>query len=122
MEQNPSMDIEQVETHACSDRHAHNALLNRASDAEVIEYNGTLRKIRSVSNVVLSFMKSEGRIEAEQKLKKKGRGRPRNNQKGQGVANGSLSDSDFKNQKKGYLERSKRNNCLGQTHWGLYNG
>ncbi|KAK8505118.1 hypothetical protein V6N12_066652 [Hibiscus sabdariffa] len=64
MEQNTSMDIEQVKRHVCSDRHAHNALLNRASDAEVIEYNGTLRKVRSVSNVVLSFMKPEDRIEA----------------------------------------------------------
>ncbi|KAK9004850.1 hypothetical protein V6N11_042303 [Hibiscus sabdariffa] len=45
MEQNPSMDIEQVERHVCSDRHVHNALLNRASDSEVIEYNGTLRKV-----------------------------------------------------------------------------
>ncbi|KAK8706279.1 hypothetical protein V6N13_049851 [Hibiscus sabdariffa] len=97
MEQNPSMDIEQVERHVCSDRHVHNALLNRASDSEVIEYNGTLRKVRSVSNVVLSFMKPEDWIEAEQKIKKKGRGRPRNNQKGQGVVIGYLSDSDFKN-------------------------
>ncbi|KAK9017821.1 hypothetical protein V6N11_000822 [Hibiscus sabdariffa] len=77
------MDIEQVKRHTCSDRHVHNALLNRALDAEVIEYNGTLRKVRSVSNVVLSFMKPEDRIEDEQKLKKKGCGRPMNNQKSQ---------------------------------------
>ncbi|KAK8603277.1 hypothetical protein V6N13_085468 [Hibiscus sabdariffa] len=71
MEQNPSMDTKQVERHACSDRHAHNTLLNKASDTEVIEYNGTLRKVKSVSNMVLSFMKPEDRIEAETKLKKK---------------------------------------------------
>ncbi|KAK9037967.1 hypothetical protein V6N11_022861 [Hibiscus sabdariffa] len=99
MEQNPIMDIEQVERHTCSDRNAHNALLNKGSDTELIEYNETLRKVRSISNVVLSFMKPEDRIEAKKKLKKKGRGRPRNNQKGQGVANGSLSNSDFKNRK-----------------------
>ncbi|KAK8572620.1 hypothetical protein V6N12_028670 [Hibiscus sabdariffa] len=116
MEQNPSMDIEQVERHMCSDRHAHNALLNRAYDAKVIEYSGTLRKVRSVSNVVLSFMKPEDRIEAEQKLKKKGLERPRNNKKGQGVANGSLSDSDFKNWKKVILRETR------ETHWGLYSG
>ncbi|KAK8556635.1 hypothetical protein V6N13_064654 [Hibiscus sabdariffa] len=97
MEQNPSMDVEQFERHSCSDRHPHNVLLNRASDVEVVGYNGTLHKVRSVSNVVLSFMKLEDRIEAEQKLKKNGRGRPRNNQKSQGVANVSLSNSNFKN-------------------------
>ncbi|KAK8610565.1 hypothetical protein V6N13_081721 [Hibiscus sabdariffa] len=107
MEQNPSVDIEQVERHTCSDRHAHNALLNRASDAEVIEYNGTLRKVRSLSNVVLIFVKPEDRIEVQQKLKKKGRGRPRNNQKGQGVANGSLSDFDLKNRKKVILREAR---------------
>ncbi|KAK8528302.1 hypothetical protein V6N12_074833 [Hibiscus sabdariffa] len=72
IKQNPSMDIEQIERHTCSDRNAHKALLNKASDTEVIEYNWTLNKVRSVSNVVLSFMKPEERTGAEKKLKKKG--------------------------------------------------
>ncbi|KAK8530729.1 hypothetical protein V6N12_013231 [Hibiscus sabdariffa] len=72
MKQQPSMDIEQVERHACSDRNASNALLNKATYTQVIEYNGTLRKVRSVSNVVFSFMHSEERIEVGKKLKKKG--------------------------------------------------
>ncbi|KAK8626062.1 hypothetical protein V6N13_133714 [Hibiscus sabdariffa] len=70
MEQNPSMDIEQIERHAC-DRNAHNALL-KASDTKMIEYNGTLHTVRSVSNVVLSFMKPKDRIEAKKKLKREG--------------------------------------------------
>ncbi|KAK8583620.1 hypothetical protein V6N13_109027 [Hibiscus sabdariffa] len=59
-------------------------------------------------------MKPEDRIEAEQKLKKKGGGRPRNNQKSQGVANGSLSDSDFKNRKKVILREARETIALGK--------
>ncbi|KAK8662952.1 hypothetical protein V6N13_024838 [Hibiscus sabdariffa] len=92
------------------------AIVDRVEDGinMVIEYNGTLRKVRSVSNVVLSFMKPEDRIGAEKKLKKKGRGRPQINQKGQGVANGSLSDSDFKNRKKVILRETRETIALGK--------
>ncbi|KAK8614638.1 hypothetical protein V6N13_068435 [Hibiscus sabdariffa] len=68
----------------------------RAGKAVTIELNGEQRRIRQLSEINLSILSPVERCEAERRLKKKGRGRPRKKPlPEQGIANASLSDSDF---------------------------
>ncbi|KAK8675523.1 hypothetical protein V6N13_033589 [Hibiscus sabdariffa] len=85
MEQQPSMDIEQVEQHACSDRHAKNAsqkkgLMQRINCIEGVEGDhGIIKKnVKVLQTGLFRFLTS-------------------------------LT-------KRGYLERSKGNKRVGQSH------
>ncbi|KAK8606594.1 hypothetical protein V6N13_030872 [Hibiscus sabdariffa] len=68
----------------------------RMGQAVTIELNGNQRRVRQVSEINLSILSPVEQCEAERRLNKKGRGRPRKKPlPEQGVANASLTDSDF---------------------------
>ncbi|KAK8553139.1 hypothetical protein V6N13_089354 [Hibiscus sabdariffa] len=77
--------------------------------------NGGTRKVRSMSDIVLSFLSPNERFLAEEKLWKKGRGRSQQNPlNSQAIANGSLLDSDFCNQKRIILREAQETLALGK--------
>ncbi|KAK8613278.1 hypothetical protein V6N13_101045 [Hibiscus sabdariffa] len=87
----------------------------RASDAQLIPLNRKLRKFRIVSDVVFSLMESEDRQITENKLLKRGWGRPRKNPPtSQSIANGSLSDSDFLHCKKVLFREARKTLASGK--------
>ncbi|KAK8576920.1 hypothetical protein V6N13_121919 [Hibiscus sabdariffa] len=47
----------------------------KVGKAELIEHNGELRRVRQVSEVMIKFLSPKKRLEAKQKLGKRGRGR-----------------------------------------------
>ncbi|KAK8608779.1 hypothetical protein V6N13_024192 [Hibiscus sabdariffa] len=71
---------------------------NRVNITEVIEYRGQQRKVRRISDVLLSEIPSPEQAVAPNQNLKKGRGRPKSkNTEDKRIVNGSLSDSDFVN-------------------------
>ncbi|KAK8675808.1 hypothetical protein V6N13_033871 [Hibiscus sabdariffa] len=68
----------------------------RVGKAVTIELNVEQRRIRQLSEINLSISSLVEMCEAERRLNKKGRGRPRKKPlPEQGIANASLSDLDF---------------------------
>ncbi|KAK8657942.1 hypothetical protein V6N13_036159 [Hibiscus sabdariffa] len=87
----------------------------RAGKAVTIELNGEQRRIRQLSEINLSILSPVERCEAERRLKKKGRGRPRKKPlPEQGIANASLSDSDFIQRQHVILREARETIHLGR--------
>ncbi|KAL4278224.1 hypothetical protein GQ457_03G019690 [Hibiscus cannabinus] len=71
---------------------------NRVNLTEVIEYRGQQRKVRKISDVLLSEVPSPEQAVAPNQIFKKRRGHPKlKNTEDKRIVNGSLSDSDFFN-------------------------
>ncbi|KAK8648625.1 hypothetical protein V6N13_129374 [Hibiscus sabdariffa] len=87
----------------------------RAGNAVTIKLNGEQRRIRQLSEINLSILSPVERCEAERRLKKKGRGRPRKKPlPEQGIANASLSDSDFIQRQHVILREARETLHLGR--------
>ncbi|KAK8549180.1 hypothetical protein V6N13_063576 [Hibiscus sabdariffa] len=96
---------------------------NRITLAEVIEYRGQQRKVRQISEVLLSEIPPQKREVALNQISKRGRGRPKmKNTEANRIVNGSLSDSDFVNRKKVILREAEEVLQLGKLIGAETNG
>ncbi|KAK8625971.1 hypothetical protein V6N13_133628 [Hibiscus sabdariffa] len=94
---------------------------NRVNLTEVIEYKGQQRKVRRISDVLLSEIPSPEQAVAPNQNFKKGRGCPKSKKiEDKRIVNGSLSDSDFVNRKRIILREAEE---VLQLAWqGLLKG
>ncbi|KAK8656043.1 hypothetical protein V6N13_108602 [Hibiscus sabdariffa] len=114
--------LDSLEPRVCQDNdlwevtHRHEEMLVGSREAtsieQVVQPKGGLRagsrKVLSMPDIMLNLMSHKEQIVAEERLKKRGRGRPRKNPpKSLEITNGSLSDSDFINHK-GLILRETR--------------
>ncbi|KAK8611835.1 hypothetical protein V6N13_131873 [Hibiscus sabdariffa] len=87
----------------------------RAGKAVTIELNGKQCRIRQLFAINLSILSPVERCEAERRLHKKGRGRPRKKPLPEhGIANASLSDSDFIQREQVILREARETLHLGR--------
>ncbi|KAK8628855.1 hypothetical protein V6N13_009435 [Hibiscus sabdariffa] len=107
----------------CDEEARYSDVSAEAPLAEVIEHRGQQRKVRQISEVLLSELSPHKREVALNQIAKRGRGRPKmKNTEDKRIVNGSLSDSDFVNRKKVILREVEEVLQLGKLIGAETNG
>ncbi|KAK8669357.1 hypothetical protein V6N13_106790 [Hibiscus sabdariffa] len=95
----------------------------RAKLSDVIEIDGQQRKVRQLSEILMSEVPPKDRIVTTKGVPKRGRGRPKTkNIESDQVVNGSLSNSDFFSRKKVILKEAEETVQVGKLIGAASNG